>query len=80
MQTIGMFEAKTHLPEVIRNVQKGERYILTNRNHEVAVIMSIEDYNKNIGSFSYDKLRKIFKENPFISREEILGMRDEGRK
>ncbi len=80
MQTIGMFEAKTHLPEVVRNVQKGERYILTNRNHEVAVIMSIEDYNKNIGSFSYDKLRKIFKENPFISREEILGMRDEGRK
>ncbi len=32
MQTIGMFEAKTHLPEVIRNVQKGETYMLTNRN------------------------------------------------
>ncbi len=80
MQIIGMFEAKTHLPEVIRNVQKGERYILTNRNHEVAVIMSIEDYNKSIGSFSYQKLKSIFKSKPFESIEEFISMRDEDRK
>lgn len=80
MQTIGMFEAKTHLPEVIRNVRKGEKYILTNRNQEVAVIMSIEDYNKSKVPFSYDKLRSIFKSNPFGSVEEIISMRDEGRK
>lgn len=79
MQTIGMFEAKTHLPEVIRNVQKGEKYILTNRNQEVAVIMSIEDYNKAFGAFQYEKLRAIFKSNPFQSIEEIISMRDEGR-
>ncbi len=80
MQTIGMFEAKTHLPEVIRNVQKGERYILTNRNQEVAVIISIEDYNKSIGAFCYDKLRNIFKSKPFESVEEFISMRDEDRK
>ena len=80
MQTIGMFEAKTHLPEVIRNVRKGEKYILTNRNQEVAVIMSIEDYNKSKVPFSYDKLKSIFKSNPFGSIEEIIEMRDEDRK
>ena len=80
MQTIGMFEAKTHLPEVIRNVQKGEKYILTNRNQEVAVIMSIEDYNKSKVPFSYDKLRSIFKSKPFESVEEFISMRDEDRK
>lgn len=79
MQTIGMFKAKTHLPEVIRNVQKGEKYILTNRNQEVAVIMSIEDYNKTVRSFQYEKLRAIFKSSPFHSIEDIITMRDEGR-
>jgi prevent-host-death family protein len=80
MQTIGMFEAKTHLPEVIRNVQRGQRYILTNRNQEVAVIMSIEDYNKSVSPFSYQKLKSIFKSKPFESVEEIISMRDKGRK
>lgn len=80
MQTIGMFEAKTHLPEVVRNVQKGQRYILKNRNQEVAVIMSIEDYNKNIGSFSYQKLKSIFQSKPFESVEEFISIRDEDRK
>lgn len=79
MQTIGMFEAKTHLPEVIRNVQKGQKYILTNRNQEVAVIMSIQDYNKGFKSFSYEKLRTLFKTNPFGSVDDIMGLRDEGR-
>lgn len=79
MQTIGMFKAKTHLPELIRNVQKGEKYILTNRNQEVAVIMSIEDYNKAFSSSQYEKLRTIFNSNPFQSINEIISMRDEGR-
>ena len=80
MQIIGMFEAKTYLPEVIRNVQKGQKYILTNRNQEVAVIMSIEDYNKTFNSFPYEKLRTIFKSNPFKNIDEIISMRDESRK
>ncbi len=79
MQTIGMFEAKTHLPEVIRNVQRGQKYILTNRNQEVAVIMSIQDYNKAFNSFPYERLRTIFKSNPFESVDEIISMRDEDR-
>ena len=80
MQTIGMFEAKTHLPEVIRNVQKGETYILTNRSHEVAVIMSLVDYYKNSKSSVYDRLRNILKTASLVNSEEIISMRDEGRR
>jgi prevent-host-death family protein len=80
MQTIGMFKAKTHLPEVIRNVQKGQQYIVTNRNQEVAVIMSIQDYKKSFNKFPYEKLKDIFKSNPFMSVDEIISFRDEGRK
>ena len=79
VQTIGMFEAKTHLPEVIRKVQKGEKYILTNRQQEVAVIMSMDDYYKGLES-PIDRLKAVFKNNSLGNSEDILNMRDEGRK
>jgi len=80
MQTIGMFEAKTHLPEVIRNVQKGETYMLKNRNQEVAIIMPVSEYYRSSKEFSYEKIRSIFKTNTLGSSDEIISMRDEGRK
>ena len=80
MQTIGMFEAKTHLPEVIRNVQKGETYMLTNRNQEVAIIMSVSYYYRGSKESSYAKIKDIFKTNALGNHDEIMAMRDEGRK
>jgi prevent-host-death family protein len=80
MQTIGMFDAKTHLPEVIRNVQKGETYMLTNRNQEVAIIMSVSNYYRSSKESSYAKIKDIFKINTLGNSDEILAMRDEGRK
>jgi prevent-host-death family protein len=80
MQTIGMFEAKTHLPEVIRNVQKGETYMLTNRNQEVAIIMSVSNYYRSSKESSYAKIKSIFKTNTLGNSDEISAMRDEGRK
>jgi prevent-host-death family protein len=80
MQTIGMFEAKTHLPEVIRNVQKGEKYMLTNRNQEVAIIMSVSEYYRSSKESSYSKIKSIFKTNALGCFNEINSMRDDGRK
>lgn len=79
MQSIGMFEAKTHLTKLIKDVQKGQTYVLTNRSQEVAVIMSIQDYNRTFKSLPFDRLREIFKSKPFESADEIISMRDEGR-
>ena len=80
MRTIGMFEAKTHLPEIIRNVQKGESYLLTNRNLEVAVIMPVADYNRNVKGFAYEKIKAIFQTSTLGSPNDINQLRDEGRK
>jgi len=80
MQTIGMFEAKTHLPEVVRNVQKGETYMLTNRNQEVAIIMSVSEYYRSSKESSYSKIKAIFQTNAFGNSDEIMAMRDDGRK
>jgi prevent-host-death family protein len=39
---IGIFEAKTHLSEIIQRVEKGERFIITKRGEAVAELRPLE--------------------------------------
>ena len=80
MQTIGMFEAKTHLPEIIRDVQKGKIICLTNRNKAVAFIIPVEQHHKNKNESIFNKLAKLKKFSPIGDINEIISLRDEGRK
>ncbi|CAO5682524.1 MAG: hypothetical protein HEEMFOPI_01718 [Holosporales bacterium] len=80
MQTIGMFDAKTHLTELVRNVQKGEIYTLTNRNQEVAVLISVSDYNKASKENAYADLRRVFKKNIFKEENDFNEFKNKGRK
>ena len=39
MSEIGVFEAKTHLPNLLQRVQAGERFIITRHNRPVAELI-----------------------------------------
>ncbi len=39
MRSIGSFEAKTHLPELLRRVAKGEKILITRRGEPVAMLV-----------------------------------------
>jgi prevent-host-death family protein len=82
MEKIGMFEAKTHLPEIVKRVQEGGDICVTNRNKEVAYIMSVSKYNerKNESKYKYSRFNDIKKRSPLGDVSEILKMRDEGKK
>jgi len=80
MQKIGMFEAKTHLPEIVRSVQNGQEFCLTNRNKEVAFIIPVELYYNKKNEAIFQQLNKLKKRAPLGSQEEIITLRDEGRK
>lgn len=80
MQTIGMFEAKTHLAEIIQRVEKGEVICLTKRNKEVAFIIPVSNFYINKNKDIFEELRTLKKRAPLGSAQEILDMRDEGRK
>jgi antitoxin (DNA-binding transcriptional repressor) of toxin-antitoxin stability system len=41
-RTIGIFEAKTHLSEILQEVEKGVRFIITKRHHAIAELRPIE--------------------------------------
>jgi len=80
MQKIGMFEAKTHLPEIIRSVQQGQEVCLTNRNKEVAFIIPVELYYQKKQAAVMKQLNELKKRAPIGTAEEVIKMRDEGRK
>ena len=39
MPEIGAFEAKTHLPNLLKRVQQGERFVITRHNQPVAELI-----------------------------------------
>ena len=43
MQTVGSFEAKTHLPALLEQVQKGERIVITKHGVPVAMLVAPEE-------------------------------------
>ena len=42
METIGLFEAKTHLSAIIEKVRKGEHFTITHRGKPVAQLQPVE--------------------------------------
>jgi prevent-host-death family protein len=41
MTSIGSFEAKTHLPQLLARVGKGERFVITKRGRPVAMLVPL---------------------------------------
>ncbi len=87
-QTIGLFEAKTHLSELVARVEAGDEVVITRHNKPVAKLVPItteispELYRKRLEIL--DELqavgREIAAKGGAITVEEILSWRDEGRR
>jgi prevent-host-death family protein len=87
MESIGLFEAKTHLSELVARAEQGEEVIITRHNKPVAKLVPISEVSPELVA----RRRKIFEELKAIGREiekrggplsveEILEWRDEGRR
>lgn len=81
MVKVGMFEAKTHLPEMVRRVEAGEEICLTKHNQPVAFLVSASAYRKNKNREALEQLVMLGKKIKLgITIDDIIAMRDEGRK
>ena len=45
MSEIGAFEAKTHLPRLLKRVQAGERFVITRHNRPVAELIPFRTHD-----------------------------------
>ena len=80
MKTIGIFEAKTHLSEIIDNVTHGQEYLITRRGVSVARLSMFE---KAVNSHStrqvVEELMKL-RQGRRATQKEIKGWINEGRR
>lgn len=77
MKTIGIFEAKTHLSEI---VQSGEELCITNRGKKIAYIVPVNKYKQQKHSNVFSKLAELKKIAPLGSFEDIQEMKKQGQK
>lgn len=46
MTTVGSYEAKTHLPQLLERVARGEKILITRHGHAVAMLVPAENEKK----------------------------------
>lgn len=84
-QEIGAYEAKTKLPQLLRQVMKGHRFTITNRGQPVAELIPVDADKKNRHRAATDAMIALMQSAPQrvgegVSTTQIREWRDEDRK
>ena len=79
METIGAYEAKTHLPKLLDRVSKGERITITKHGVPVAVLLPPECRQKPDPGKIIRELRDFRKQNQ-LDGLSVREMIEEGRR
>lgn len=81
-RTVGAFDAKTHLSEILTRAEAGETFTVTKRGRPVAMIIPVVGAQADRADLwaRVDRRREAFRRaGRFVSREEIREGIDEGR-
>lgn len=83
-RTVGLFEAKTHLSELVSEVEAGGSILLTRRGRPVARIVPIRDDTRQRRARAVREMAILRAElnasGTRLTVDEILAARDEGRR
>ncbi len=75
---IGSYEAKTKLPELLRQVKAGKSFTITNRGEPIADLVPSKASGKQDRIAAIEEFRKFMRENP-IKGVNIRELIEEGR-
>lgn len=75
-----MFKIKTHLPELIKEVEAGEELCITNRGKEVAFIIPVAKYYSQKFDDIFKKFMLLKKSKPLGSVDDIIKIKELGKK
>ena len=79
METIGAYEAKTHLPKLLERVTKGERIAITRHGVPIAVLQPFDPGKNNDVKSIIMEIREFRKKNK-LKGLSIREMIEEGRR
>ena len=80
MSTVSAYEAKTHLPRLIRAAERGETVIITRHGKPVAQLGPIQERRGVDMAEATARLEALRRRLPKIPLEELLSARHEGHK
>ena len=80
MREIQASEAKTHLPRLLDDVERGETLIIKRHGRAIARIVPEADRRQEEIDSAIAAIRALRKRNGKITFEELRSARDEGRK
>jgi prevent-host-death family protein len=78
MSTIGAYEAKTKLPELLRQVKRGKRFTITVRGEPVAELVPSGTRKSDAIAAAVEDMQK-FERIHGVSAEDIAAWIEEGR-
>ncbi|MDE0459572.1 MAG: type II toxin-antitoxin system prevent-host-death family antitoxin [Chromatiales bacterium] len=79
MQTVGSYEAKTRLPELLRSVEQGESITITRRGVPIARLVGIDHGVREDTDTIIARMKRARAGRPSVSAAEILSARNHGR-
>lgn len=79
MSTVSAYEAKTHLPRLIRAVERGETVIITRHGKPVAQLGPIQDRREQVAE-AIEDIKRLRHQLPKVSVDEIIASIHEGHK
>jgi prevent-host-death family protein len=79
MGTVGSYEAKTRLPELLRRIAKGEHITITKHGVSVAVLTPAGSNKKRDARILIEEIRK-FRKGRTLGGLDLRQMIDEGRR
>jgi prevent-host-death family protein len=80
MREIQASEAKTHLPQLLDDVERGETLVITRHGRRIARIVPEVDLRQEEIAKAMEGIREIGKRTGRVTVKELLSARDEGRK
>lgn len=80
MRTVQASEAKTHLPQLLDDVERGATLIITRHGRAIARLVPEESERQAEIDAAIQEIREAQRHAPRISMEEIISARDDGRR
>ena len=79
MSEIGVFEAKTHLPRLLKRVQAGERFVITRHERPVAELIPYRGVETDQVRAAIENLRE-FRKSQSLGGLSVRELIEEGRR
>jgi prevent-host-death family protein len=79
MKTVGSYEAKTHLPQLLERVRRGERIVITRHGTAIAVLQPPENGDRGDAAEAVEEMMR-FRERHTLGGTTIRELIEEGRR